>query len=114
MALTALKVKDLTDKGFIGLFDDHRDLWQTKAQEAYDYTEKFVVAAGQPVRPDDVIDLLVPAIELSQEFRSFLDEKRLTQKYWRVNFGELVLDRLWTELMEEEDEDDEADGGRSN
>ena len=109
MALTALKVEDLTDKGFMELFDDHRELWKTKAQEAYAYTEKFIVEAGQPVRPDDVINLLVPAVELSKEFRAFLDEKRLTQKYWRVNFVELVLDRLWTELTEE-DEDDRADG----
>jgi hypothetical protein len=104
MALTALKVKDLTDKGFMGLFDDHKELWKTKAQEAYGYTEKFVVAAGQPVRPDDVIDLLVPAVALSQEFRSFLEEKRLTQKYWRLYFGELVLDRFWTELTKEDEE----------
>jgi hypothetical protein len=105
MALTALKVKDLTDKGFMGLFDQHEELWKTKAQEAHDYAAKFVVAAGQPVRPDDVIDLLVPAVALSEEFRTFLDEKRLTQKYWRVYFCELVLDRLWGELTEEDDDD---------
>jgi hypothetical protein len=98
VALTALKVKDLTDKGFLRLFEQHGDLWRAKAQEAYDYTEHLVTAAGQPVRPDDVLPLLVPALELAGEFRSFLEEKRLTQKYWRIHFGELVLDRLWSEL----------------
>jgi hypothetical protein len=108
VALTALKVKDLTDKGFMRLFEKHSDLWRSKAQEAYEYTENFVTRAGQPVRPDDVLPLLVPALELAQEFRSFLEEKRLTQKYWRINFGELILDRLWDELSQrkEESQDD--------
>lgn len=102
MALTALKVQDLTDKGFLGLFDDHEELWRTKAGEAYSYTKVLVKAAGEPVRPDDVLPLLVPALELADEFRTFLEEKRLTQKYWRIHFAELVLDRLWNELDDEE------------
>jgi hypothetical protein len=110
VALTALKVKDLADKGFMRLFDEHGDLWRSKAQHAYDYTENFVTQAGQPVRPDDVLPLLVPALELAEEFRSFLEEKRLTQKYWRINFGELILDRLWDELSKpkEEAQDDKT------
>jgi hypothetical protein len=102
LALTALKVKDLADKGFMKLFDDHEALWKTKAREAYGYAEKFVTA--EPVRPDDVLPLLVPSLELSEEFRSFLEEKRLTQQYWRLHFGELVLDKLWTELTEQKGE----------
>ena len=110
MALTALKVKDLTDKGFVQLFGDHRELWEAKAREAYEYTEKFVTDAGQPVRPDDVLPLLVPALELAEEFRAFLEEKRLTQLYWRQHFGELILDRLWDELTREGEDDGDDDG----
>jgi hypothetical protein len=101
MALTAKKVQDMTDKGFVDLFNQHRPLWEGKVREAYEYTEVFVTAAGLPVRPDDVITLLVPALELSDEFRTFLDEKRLRQKYWRTWFGELVIDEFWDELTEE-------------
>jgi hypothetical protein len=97
MALTALKVKDLADKGFMKLYDDHEELWRTKAKDAYEYARRFI--APEPVRPDDVLELLVPSLELSKEFRSFLEEKRLTQQYWKVNFGELILDKLWTELQ---------------
>jgi hypothetical protein len=106
MALTATKVQDLTDKGFIDLFDAHRVLWEAKVREAYDYTKVFVEAAGLPVRPDDVITLLVPALELSDEFRGFLEEKRLRQKYWRTWFGELVIDEFWTTLTGEVPDDD--------
>jgi hypothetical protein len=103
MALSAVKVKDLEDKGFMDLFTDHHELWETKAKEAYAYTSNVVKGAGEPVRPDDVLPLLLPALDLAEEFRSFLDEKRLTQKYWRTFFGELILDRLWTELTEQEE-----------
>jgi hypothetical protein len=103
MALTALKVKDLTDAGLMRLFDDHRDLWEAKAREAYGYTESLVTGAGEPVRPDDVLPLLLPALELAEELRSFLEQKRLTQKYWRTYFGELILDRLWDELTQDKE-----------
>jgi hypothetical protein len=97
MALTALKVKNLADHGFMTLYSDHEELWRTKAKDAYAYAAKFVTT--EPVRPDDVLPLLVPSLELSKELRSFLEEKRLTQQYWKVNFGELILDRLWGELQ---------------
>jgi hypothetical protein len=98
VALTALEVQRLTEKGFDQLFKDHIDLWRQKAVEAYSYTEKFVTPTGQPVRPDDVLPMLVPALELSPEFIGYLTKKRLTQKYWRQDFGDLILDRLWDEL----------------
>jgi hypothetical protein len=104
LALTALKVQDLADKGFLRLFDDHHALWRAKAAQAYSYTKDLVTSAGEPVRPDDVLPLLVPALELADEFRTFLEEKRLTQKYWRTHFAELILDRLWNELQQNEEE----------
>lgn len=108
MALTALKIQDLTDHEFVDLYNAHRDLWREKAREAFDYTEQFVTEAGQRVRPDDVIDLLVPALELSDEFRGFLEEKRLRQKYWRRWFGEFILDDYWPQLTADDDEGEQA------
>lgn len=103
MALTAAKFQGLTDQGFIDLFNQHRALWEGKVREAYEYTKAFVEQAGLPVRPDDVVALLVPALELSDEFRAFLDEKRLRQKYWRIWFGELLIDEFWTDLTGQEE-----------
>jgi hypothetical protein len=107
MALTALEVQLLTEKGFDQLFEDHKVLWKEKAAEAYTYTAKFVTPTGQPVRPDDVLPILVPALELSPEFSGYLDNKRLKQKYWRIYFGDFVLDRLWEELSRKEEETDD-------
>jgi len=98
VALTAAKVKDLEDRGFHRLFEEHRDLWEAKAQEAYAYAQGLVAPTGEPVRPDDVLELLVPALVLATEFREFLEAGRLTQKYWRTYFGEFILDQLWAPL----------------
>ncbi len=98
MALTAAKKKDLADKGFLELFEQHRKLWETKAREAYTYAARLIAPTGEDVRPDDVLPLLVPALVLAEEFRSFLDDNRLTQKYWRDYFGEYVLDFFWHDL----------------
>ena len=40
----------------------------------------------------------MPALVLAEEFRDFLESKRLTQKYWRDFFGEFILDHLWEDL----------------
>jgi hypothetical protein len=104
MALTAAKVKDLEDKGFVDLFTDHPQLWEAKAKEAYRYAKNLVTPTGEPVRPDDVIELLVPALVLAKEFRDFLEDSHLTQKYWREYFGEYILDRLWEDLESESNE----------
>jgi hypothetical protein len=98
MALTAAKVKDLEERGFPRLFGEHRALWESKAREAYAYADLLVAPTGEPVRPDDVLELLVPALVLAEEFRNFLEAGRLTQKYWRTYFGEYVLDRFWDDL----------------
>jgi hypothetical protein len=42
--------------------------------------------------------LLVPALVLSRELRVFLEDNRLTQKYWRDYFAEFIIDTLWKDL----------------
>jgi hypothetical protein len=101
------EVQDLEDNDFDELFEEHRDLWEAKAREAYDYAEKLVTPTGEPVRPDDVLELLVPGLVLVDELRDFLDENRLKQKYWKSYFGEFILDRFWTDLTGDEDDEEE-------
>jgi len=110
MALTAVKLKSLTDKDFPDLFTRHKALWKTKAKQAYEFTRASVVPTGQLVRPDDVLPLLESTLELVPEFYKHLEEKRLTQLYWKTRFAEYILDQLWSEL-EKEAEDDETGTG---
>lgn len=103
MGLTARKSLALEDAGLDGLFRKERSLWTEMATEAFTYTADFVKDAGEPVRPDDLISVLVPVLEVTQKLREYLAEKKLRQKYWFTWFGEYIIDTLWGELN--------ADGG---
>jgi hypothetical protein len=52
----------------------------------------------EAIHPDDLIPILVPALELDLELRDHLDERGLKQKYWYTNFGEYIVDEVWEEL----------------
>lgn len=101
MALNATKSKRLEDAELDQYFDDHRALWKQKARRAYSYAKRFVEESGEEVRQDDVVPLLVPALEVFDDFRDHLAEEKLTQKYWYTYFAELIVDRLWEELTEQ-------------
>ncbi|MDR0359640.1 MAG: hypothetical protein LBJ87_09300 [bacterium] len=74
------------------------------AQQAFGYTSQFIEQAQskERVRQDDVLPLLVPALEVCPPLRDFLAEHRLTQKYWYRYFAELILDRVWADLKGEQ------------
>jgi hypothetical protein len=105
VALNATKSKRLEDAGLDEYFDDHRALWEQKARRAYEYAERFVVESGEEVRQDDVVPLLVPALEVFDDFRDHLAAEKLTQKYWYTYFAELIVARLWGELTRRGGED---------
>lgn len=108
MGLTARKSLGLEDADLDGLFEDEKDLWTETAQQAYDYTAEFVKEADEPVRPDDLIAVLVPVLEVTKVLRDFLSEHKLRQKYWFTWFGELIIDRLWDEIHSEDDEEEDG------
>lgn len=103
MGLTARKSLALEDAGLDKLFAKEKTLWTEMATEAFSYTADFVKDAGEPVRPDDLIPVLVPVLEVTQKLREFLAENRLRQKYWFTWFGEFIIDSLWDELNPEEE-----------
>lgn len=106
MGLTARKSLRLEDAGLDGLFGDHEVMWTDMAQEAYDYVSTSVKKAGEPVRPDDLIPLMTPVLEVTGVLREYLAMKKLRQRYWYEWFGELIVDRVWDELDEDDDEEE--------
>ncbi len=88
-----------------GLFEDHEDVWTEMAGQAYEYTAEFVKGAGESVRPDDLVPVLVPVLEVTELLRTFLSENKLRQQFWFTWFGELIIDRVWNDIHEEEGED---------
>lgn len=93
MALTLEKAQRLERVGLAGYFSRHETAWTATAKDAYDYIKKGF--AGQPVRPDDVVPPLISVAEIDSNLRTFLAEKKLSQKYWIKDFAEFVLDRTW-------------------
>jgi len=106
MGLTARKALALEDAGLDAFFAKEKALWTEMASEAFTYTADFVKDAGEPVRPDDLIPVLVPVLEVTQKLREYLVENRLRQKYWFTWFGEIIIDSLWDALNPNEEEDD--------
>lgn len=101
MGLTAYKSVRLDAAGLIEFFAQEEPLWRSMAEHAFRYTSEFVTETGERVRPDDVIQVLVPALEVSEKLRERL--AKLTQQYWFTWFGELIIDRLWDELSTEDE-----------
>jgi hypothetical protein len=96
VALSLNKLKRLGDASLTELFEEDRKLWTAMAKDAYGYTRKFI---GADVRPDDVVPTLVPALEVSDRLRTYLAARKLTQNYWYTWFAELIVDRLWSDLL---------------
>jgi hypothetical protein len=106
MGLTAEKELALRDAGLIDFFDQNREALKEIAQASYDYTEGYVTSpVGLPLRRDDVAEILVTALTTNELLREFLAGRTgLRQKYWYRHFADLILDRLWEELGNEQKE----------
>ena len=101
MALNLVKEMRLQDAGLLDLHEKELELWRAMAQQAYSYTAGYIEASGADVRQDDVVPALQPVLEVTPELRQFLERKKLRQRYWYEWFAELVIDRLWTDLIRE-------------
>jgi hypothetical protein len=100
MALNLVKELRLEDAGLIALFEKEQELWRAMARQAYAYAAGYIEASGAHIRQDDVVPALQPVLEVTPELRLFLDREKLRQQYWYEWFAELVIDRLWNELMQ--------------
>ena len=41
---------------------------------------------------------LTPALEVSDRLRTYLAERKLSQRFWYEWFAELIVDQLWSDL----------------
>jgi len=100
MALTARKSLRLEDAGLDKFYEDNQQLWADMAKQAFDYAAEPVRKAGEPVRQDDVLAVLVPALEIAQLLRTFLADNSLRQQFWFTYFAEYIIDREWPTLTQ--------------
>lgn len=98
MGLTARKSLRLEDGGLHKFYVKNQPLWASMVKEAFDYAGAYVKKAGEPVRQDDVLAVLVPVLEVTQLLRTYLAENSLRQQFWFTWFAEYIIDREWSAL----------------
>ncbi len=99
MGLTLETEQKLLAAELVDFYDKDPAPWIQSAQNAYNYVE-----SGFPpdsvIRPDDVAKALRPVVEVHEELKAHLAERKLRQKYWIGYFVDLIVDRTWTQLRE--------------
>jgi hypothetical protein len=98
MALTLQVEQRLTSAGLVDYFEQHRVSLQASAKEAYDYV-KANFPADAEVRRDDIAKALIPIMEVNQGLKGQLAMKKATQKYWYKDFTDLILDKVWDQII---------------
>ncbi len=98
VSLTVEEYQSLVNVGLVKFYETNKAMFRAMAQSAFNHTESMVAVTGLPVRVDDVIMILEPALRILPVLLTYLSGRKLTQKYWFSRFGDLILDDLWKEL----------------
>jgi len=101
MALTLEAEQRMEAVGVVGFYDADHMAWLGTVKS----TKKFVAGnfpAGKMIRRDDVAKALVTIVEVHEGFQDFRNEKKLRGKFWNTNFADLLIDRTWDQLDEED------------
>lgn len=104
MALTLEAEQRMTDVGVVAFYQADADVWITTVRE----TKKFVKGnfpQGSLIRRDDVAKALIPILEVHEGFKDFRNREKLRGKFWIKDFADLLTDRTW-DLIDEENDDD--------
>lgn len=100
MALTLEAEQRMNDVGLVKFYEDDDDSWLNTVRE----TKKFVKGnfpANSLIRRDDVAKALVPILEVHEGFKDFRNTEKLRGKFWIKDFADLLIDKTWDELDEE-------------
>lgn len=100
MALTLEAEQRLTDVGLAKFYEDDAGNWLNTVRE----TKKFVKGnfpAHSLIRRDDVAKALTPLLEVHEGFKDFRNAQKLRGKFWIKDFADLLIDKTWDDLDEE-------------
>ncbi|MBE1207459.1 hypothetical protein [Aminobacter carboxidus] len=101
MALTLESEQRLEEAGLIDFYDEHAAAWLDTAKQ----TKKFVKGnfpAGSLIRRDDVAKALYPIVEVNELLKDQLNADKLRGKFWIRYFVDLIIDRTWEQLDDDE------------
>jgi hypothetical protein len=106
MALTLEAEQRLDDVGVTAFYDDDADVWLATVRA----TKNFVSGnfpAHSRIRRDDVAKALVPILEVHEGFKDFRAENKLRGKFWVKDFADLLIDKTWDTLEQEDNHGEE-------
>lgn len=98
MGLSESKKELLEAKNFHKLFSDkkHHTKWATAAQNAQNYARDNITH-GQPPRPDDTAEALLPILNADSDLLHHQRENRATSKKYREAFADYIVDQILIE-----------------
>jgi hypothetical protein len=102
MGLTAERELALRDANLLRFFEENQVAFKDLARAALRYARTYVVPPDLPLRRDDVASSLVIALNTNEALREYLAGKHLRQKLWYADFADLIVDRVWEELTNEQ------------
>ncbi len=102
MALTLEEDQKLTAVGLVDFLKKDSARWKDLVAKALRFT-KSTFPDHAVIRPDDVSKILFPLLEVDAALTDYLNAERLTQKYWRRYYCNLIIDRFWDDLTSKGD-----------
>lgn len=105
MALTLESEQRMDDVGIVGFYENDANDWLATVRA----TKKFVEGNFPDdalIRRDDVAKALTPILEVHEAFKDFRNQHKLRGKFWIKDFADLLIDRTW-ENLDQENEDGE-------
>tara|TARA_B100002049_G_scaffold227352_1_gene200968 strand:+ start:319 stop:648 length:330 start_codon:yes stop_codon:yes gene_type:complete len=98
MALTLQAEQQMESADVITFFEKDQAIWKKVAIDTRKYIKQNY-PTDAAVRQDDVAKALVNIIEVHEGFKAFKDEKKLRAKYWNRHLADLIIDRLWDDIV---------------
>lgn len=106
MALTLEAEQRMEDVGMVGFFENDEAGWTGTVRATKDFVEGNF-PAGALIRRDDVAKALIPILEVHEGFKDFRNTEKLRGKFWIKDFADLLIDRTWDTLDQENDDGEE-------
>lgn len=103
MGLTLEAEQRLEAAGVIAHYNDNAEAWLAAIRQTKQFVETNF-PAGAKIRKDDIAKALVTIIEVNEGYQDYRNVKKLRAKLWNTLFADLVVDRTWDQLEQENDD----------
>ena len=92
--------------GVVAHYNQNEDAWLAAIRQTKHFVETNF-PDGAKIRKDDIAKALVTIIEVNEDYQDFRNVKKLRAKFWNVLFADLIVDRTWDQLEQENQDGEE-------